>query len=122
MRQKYLIERLSSKEIARLTASSHSTILKHLKLFGIALRAADQKTKSQLGYGEAWRNREVVAHRREQELIRKMQNLRTKKLSYWKIADLLNAWGIPTKTRKGPWTSKQVHQILTRVGSTTNQA
>jgi hypothetical protein len=33
---------------------------------------------------------------------------------YGKIADVLKAMGIPTKTKKGIWSAKQVHQILER--------
>ena len=115
LRQKYVVEGYSCNEISELLTSSRSTVLKHLKRAGIPIRHADQKTKSRIGFGEAWRNRQVVAHQRELELIQKMQNLRKKKLSYWKIAEMLNAWGIPTKTRKGSWSAKQVHQILARV-------
>jgi len=91
-------------------------VVKYLKKFGIALRTADQaKTRSQLGFGEQWRQRQVQVNKREQDLIVKMRNLRAEGLSYWKIADVLNAWGIPTKTKKGKWSAKQVHQILRRV-------
>jgi uncharacterized protein YoaH (UPF0181 family) len=68
-----------------------------------------------IGYGEAWRNRQVVVHKKEQELIEKMKKLRAEGLSSWKVADVLNAWGIKTKTGKEKWSAKQVHQILVRV-------
>lgn len=117
--QKYLGERLSVKEIAAEIGSSRSAVSAHLKDFGIPIRPHDaaHKTSSQLGFGEAWRNRKVVAHKKEQELIGKMRKLRAEGLSYWKVADVLNAWGIPTKTRRGKWSAKQVHQILRRIDS-----
>lgn len=116
LQQKYIAERLPPAEIARLCFSARSTVMKYLRLFEIPLRRGDlAKTRSQLGYGETWRHMQVTAHKKELGLVEKMQRLRTEGLSYWKIADVLNAWKIPTKTRKGPWSAKQVHQILARV-------
>lgn len=116
LHQKYVVERLSPREISELISSSRSTVVKYLKKLEIPLRAEEEaKTKSQLGFGEKWGKRQVQSNKREQELILKMQKLRTEGLSYGKIADVLNAWGIPTKTNKGKWSAKQVHQILERV-------
>lgn len=117
LRQKYLEERLSCKEIAGLISSSRSTVTKYLKQYGIPLRSADTgyKSKSQLGYGQKWRKRKIEVHLGEQETIARMQNLRAEGLSYREIAATLNALKIPTKTQKGKWTGKQVHQILQRL-------
>jgi predicted DNA-binding protein YlxM (UPF0122 family) len=115
--QKYEVERLSVKEIAASIGSSRTAVSSNLKLFGIAIRPTDLKNKSRLGFGEAWRQHRVALHKKEQELIEKMQKLRAEGLSYWKVADVLNAWGVPTKTRKGIWSAKQVHQILRRVNA-----
>jgi hypothetical protein len=41
-----------------------------------------------------------------------MVELRGKGFSYWKIADILNAMKVPTKTRKGKWHARSVQQIL----------
>jgi len=78
------------------------------------LRKADitDKNKTQLGFGEAWKKRQIVASKKEQEIIDKMKKLRAEGLSYWKIADVLNAWGIPTKTRRGRWHARTVQKIL----------
>ncbi len=117
LHQKYLEERLSCKEIAHLISSSRSVVTKYLKRYGIPLRSADAdyKNKSQLRYGQKWRERKVEAHLGEQETIARMQKLRGEGLSYREIAATLNALRIPTKTRKGKWSGKQVHQILTRM-------
>lgn len=117
LHRKYVVEGLSPAEIGRLCFSSRTSVKKYLREFGIPLRMGDnRKTRSQLGFGETWKGRRIVVHKREQELIGKMQKLRVEGLSYWKVASVLNAWGIPTKTRKGKWSAKQVHQILVRVG------
>jgi uncharacterized protein YoaH (UPF0181 family) len=118
LEQKYLLERRSIKEISREWACSRSVVAKYLKDYSIPLSPHDSKNKSRVGYGEAWRDRQVVAHKKEQELIEKMKKLRAEGLSYNKIAAVLNGWGIRTKTGKGKWTGKQVHQILARPVST----
>jgi len=53
--------------------------------------------------------------------VEKMQKLRAQGLCYGKIADVFNAWSFPTKTRKGPWSAKQIHQILKRPLPSGNQ-
>jgi hypothetical protein len=118
LRQKYIEEGLFANEIAKEISSSRSTVLKYLRHFGIPLRPRDEKNKSRAGFGEAWRKHQLLLHRREQGIIEKMQSLCAEGLSYAKIADVLNAWGIPTKTRKGKWSGKQVHQILIRIEKT----
>jgi hypothetical protein len=49
------------------------------------------------------------------ENIERMNRLREQGFSYWKIADILNSMGVPTKTRKGPWQARSVQQILERM-------
>lgn len=111
--QKYVVERLSPEEIAAEISSCRTTVSKHLKVFKVPLRKAD-RTRSQLGYGETWRNRQIAFHKREQEIITKMRELRATGWSYWKIADVLNVWKIPTKTQRGKWHARSVQQILDR--------
>lgn len=114
LHQKYVAERLSTKEISRLIFSSRSTVSKYLKKYGIPIRPQDQhhRTRSQLRFGEAWRNRKVVAHRKELATLRKIQKLRQNGMSFWKIADVLNALGTRTKTRRGKWHARYVQKVL----------
>jgi len=112
--QKYVLEGYSAKEISKLILSSRSAVTESLRKFGIPLRPLDAKNKARIGYGEAWRQRQVATNRRELEVIEKMKKLRVEGLSYGKLAGVLNTWGVPTKTRKGQWSAKQVHQILKR--------
>lgn len=114
LHQKYVLERLSTKEISDLISSSRSTVSKYLRRFGIPIRPQDQehRSRSQLRYGEAWRNRQVAVHKKELETLARIRKLRNEGLSYWKIADVLNAWGIPTKTRRGRWHARSVQKIL----------
>ncbi len=114
LRQKYVVERASIKEIAAEIFSSPSTVHKYLRKFDIPLRAVDDKNRNRLAFGEAWRARRVASHKRELEAIGKMRKLRGQGFSYWKIADVLNSWAVPTKTRRGKWHARSVQQILER--------
>lgn len=78
-------------------------ISKQMKEFGIPIKNAGSNVarKRGLAYGEKCRERELKAHKRELENVQKMKDLRDKGFSYWKIADVFNSMGIPTKTRKG---------------------
>jgi len=108
------VERLSTKEISRLIFSSRSTVSKYLKKHGIPLRPQDQqlRNKSQLRFGEAWRKRKIVACKKEQIVVEKIKRLRLNGLSYWKIADVLNAFGTETKTMRGKWHTRYVQKVL----------
>ncbi len=114
LQQKYVVEGLSCGEIAAQIFSARTTVLKYLKLHGIPVRevGSNQKRKRGLGYGEKVECRQVVDHVREQENRTKMQELRDKGYSYWKIAEVFNTLKIPTKTRRGRWHAKTVQQIL----------
>lgn len=115
--QKYIVEGLNPAQIAALSFSCRTTILARFRAFGIPLRheAEGYKTRSQLGFGQAMRQGRVVAHQREQAAIRKMQKLRDRGWSFWKIADVMNDWGMKTKTGKGKWHARSVQQILNRI-------
>ena len=90
----------------------------HLKVFGIPIRPNDveHKTRAQLRYGEGWRSRHIVVHRRETENVEKMKKLRDQGFSYWKIADVFNSMEIPTKTRRGKWHARSIQKILADAG------
>ena len=127
LRQKYLEEGLSTRQIAALIFSSRSTISVHLKKFGIPLRPEDishKMNKGQLGYGEKRRAGQEAVHQREAAIIEKMKTLRAQGHSYWKIADILNAMKIPTKTRRAGWKAATVMKILKsdEVSESTNAA
>jgi hypothetical protein len=88
--------------------------LKYLKIHGIPVRetGTNQKRVRGLAYGQKIKERSLAEHKREQEAILKMRELRKKGFSFWKIADVLNAMKVPTKTRRGRWHSKTVQAML----------
>ena len=116
--QKYTIERLSPSQISSQIFSARSIVMKYLKHFEIPLRSevAETKRRRPPAFGQCRAGSELTGHKRELAIVNKMVRLRAEGLSYWKVADVLNAWGIPTKTRKGRWSAKQIHQILIRFG------
>jgi hypothetical protein len=116
--QKYVVEGLNPAQIAAQTFSCRTTIMARLRAFDIPLRheAEGYKTRSQLGFGQTMRQNRVIANQRELAAIRKMQKLRERGWSYWKIADVMNDWGIRTKTGKGKWHARSVQQILGKAG------
>ena len=86
----------------------------HLKLLGIPIRGSGKNTrpKPHLAYGQKKVGRKVEVCKSEMAAIEKMKRLRKQGFSYWRIADILNLMGVPTKTRKGPWQARSVPQIL----------
>ena len=112
--QKYIVERRSLNELAVEFGVSRQTISKQTKEFGIPVRnsGANVERKRGLAYGEKIENRKKVVHKREQEVIRQIKELREQGFSYHKIADVLNTLKIPTKMKRGKWHSKSVYQII----------
>lgn len=112
--RKYVYERLTVKEMAGELGTARSTISKYLRKHGIPLRNTPMRWAPGRGlaYGKRIVNRQEVAHKREQENICKMQELREKGFSYWKIADAFNTLKVPTKSGRGKWHARSVQQIL----------
>ena len=114
LHQKYDVEKRSIKEIAAEISSSRSAVSKHLVEHGIRepYQFVRPKWRSQLKYGEAWRDRLVVPYKRELENIERMKRLREQGFSYWKIADVFNSMKIPTKSGRGKWHARYIQKIL----------
>lgn len=79
LRQKYVIEGLSARQIASQIFSARSTVLKYLKHYKIPLRTEDEAlkfNKGQLAYGERLLNGRIRYHKRELKLISELNKLR----------------------------------------------
>ena len=115
LRENYVEKGLNISELAALCFSSRTAVRNSLKKFGIPIKTQDQllKTPQRLKYGEMRRMREIVANQRELKAIEKMKALRDQGFSYWKIADVLNAMGVKTKTGRGKWQARSVMKTLT---------
>lgn len=77
LRAKYEIEEISPKEIAGLTFSSRSTIVKYLKIHRISLRKEDSFCGS-LPYGRRWKAGKIVFDTKEQDAVDKAKKLRAR--------------------------------------------
>ena len=101
LHQKYVVERRSLNELAVEFGVARQTISMQMKSFGIETRVPGtvQNRKRGLAYGKKFKDREIVEHKKEQEVIEKIKELRGQGFSYHKIADVLNVMGI--KTKKG---------------------
>lgn len=88
-----------------------------MKDFGIQTRVPGtvQNRKRGLAYGKKIKDREIVVHKKEQEVIEKIKELREQGFSYHKIADVLNVMGIRTKSRQAKWSGKIIHQVLRNI-------
>lgn len=113
LRAKYETEGLSPKEIADLTFSSRSTIVKYLESHRIALRDEDRFCGT-LPFGKRWKQRQVVLNAREQSAIDKAKELRSQGLSFEKIANVMNTMSVRTKTGRTKWYAKTVRDIILR--------
>ena len=117
LREKYLVQGLSTTQIAKAIGSASSTVLKYLRKFNIPVRKPSQSIRGKrkgfgLPYGKRIVKGELVNLKKEQEGIEKMKALREEGYSYWKIAAIFNSIKIPTQTGKGKWYARTIQQIL----------
>lgn len=61
-------------------------------------------------------NGRVTVNQREVDTIEHMRDLHDKGFSYWKIAEILNAMGVSTKSRRAQWQAATVMKILKAAG------
>ncbi|PIS11285.1 MAG: hypothetical protein COT73_04745 [Bdellovibrio sp. CG10_big_fil_rev_8_21_14_0_10_47_8] len=115
LHQKYIAERMSSRQIAKLIGSSRSTVITHLKTHGIRLRRQEEShamNPGQVRYGSKLLHGQLVENKGETQIIQKMVSLRKQGFSYWKIAAVLSSMAIPTKSKTAKWQAATVMKIL----------
>lgn len=120
--QKYLIEGLSAKQIASEIFSSKMAVLYALKRFGIPTRRPHYHNghPSQLRYGDKYRRKKLVKHRKEQKIIQLVKDLHDKGLSLRQIAKVLSDIKVATKNKGSRWHQEMVRRILLNLDSTGN--
>ncbi len=111
LKEKYLKEGLSSKEIAKLAFSSRATVTNYLNKYGIPLKKVTRRTNGGHRFGFRKHGGRSIQKKKEQDVISKIGLYREAGYSYQRIADLLNDQNIQTKMKKGFWYSKVVRQI-----------
>lgn len=115
--QKYVVEGLHPKQIAREIFSSRQSVYRYLRHFNIPIREIDTVRGFHTAYGVATKGFRITANRTELAIIERIKDLRGQGYSYDKIAHHLTTMGIPTKQRKGSWKSNSVRRILMRAES-----
>ncbi len=113
----YVKKKLSKREIARILNVNHSSVIQRLREFGIYRPEENpnkkNKIKGQIPYGYDYKNGKLVKNKEEQEVIRKIKQMRATGLSLREIARELNKKLIPTKNN-GIWQANTIRKILQR--------
>ena len=114
LRQKYVEEGLSIKQISALTSSSKDAIRNGLLRAGIKLRdhGKPHGRPSQLKYGKRLLRGQEADHKVEQRVIDVIRDLRNQKMTLRKIGQALTQLGIPTKCRGKCWHPEMVRRVL----------
>lgn len=116
LKQKYIKEGLSIKQIADEISSSRSFVWDALKRFEIPIRSRSEGQKkgrkSQTRYGVRILNGFETPHLGEQRVIVAAKEMCEQGLSLRKIAQILTKMGAPTKCQGRSWHPEMVSRIL----------
>ena len=99
LRQKYVEDGLSIKQISRLTASSKDSVRKGLAAAGIAIRQHGRHHghPSQPQFGKRIKNGRETDFKAEQKVVGVIRELREQKMTLRKIGQALTKLGVQTK-------------------------
>lgn len=115
LHQKYVVEGLSPRQIAQLSSSSKTSVVTHLRKTGIPLRGTGGSYRpGQVPFGKRLAKGQLVDNKGELEILNRMMRFRSEGLSYWRIAEMLNLWGVKTKTPGARWQAATVMKMLKR--------
>lgn len=112
--QKYVVEGLSAKQIAREIFSSKMAVLDALYFFEIPIREPhyNHGHPSQPRYGQRVHNNALVDHLVEQKVIAIIRDLHAQGFSLRKIARILNGMRVATKCHGKGWHPQMVRRVL----------
>jgi hypothetical protein len=113
LHQKYIVESLTINQIATLTLSSRSTVIKYLNAAEIPIREEEHR-RGGSAFGERKFNGRYIPNKTELDLIEKMMTLRKQGLTFHKIAEILQGLSLPTK-RNGKWTGRSIQRIFLKM-------
>ena len=112
LHQKYVVQGLSTLQIAREFFCSKNTIRTALIAAGIKFRMRQEKGRSSNPrYGRKPMKGYPVDHLVEQRVIKTIIEMRDDGLSFSKIAKFLGGVGVPTKMRRKKWRPEVIRQI-----------
>jgi hypothetical protein len=114
LHQKYVVEGLSTAQIASQIFSSKDSVQKGLRLVGIPARVPHQPhgRQSQPRYGQKRVEGKVGEHKTEQRVINAVREMRANGLTLRAIASCLGEMKVPTKCRGKKWHPEMVKRIL----------
>jgi hypothetical protein len=114
--QKYVVEGLSIREIAREIFSSKEAVRNALKRFNIPVREPHIHNGRLAcpSYGTKLRSGRASPHVAERQMIDSIKELRAQGLTLRKVAEILTNMGVPTKKRGKSWHPEMVKRILNR--------
>lgn len=110
-----VINKKTSSQIAKELGVSRSTVSKYLKKFSIPTlkMGANKRRVRGLSFGaKVLKSGKQVQVNDEQRIISAINTWREQGKTYREIAEILNVQGTPTKTGRGRWHGKTIHQIL----------
>lgn len=110
LHQKYTVECLTINQIAALTLSSRSTVIKYLNVAKIPIRDEEHRLGGST-FGERKVYGRYIPNQAELNMIGRMKNLRCQGFTYRQIAEILQGLKLPSK-RNGKWTARCVQRIL----------
>lgn len=111
LKQKYLVEKMSARQIAVLIGCSHHSVNSALKRFGIK---RDLANRGRLGFEVRWGPKGRIVPRRLKALVRWMTKLRNEGLSFREIASRLEKRGVKAPSGQAKWYGYTVRAILMR--------
>ena len=116
LRQKYLADSLSIRDIAREFACSKTHIRDLLLKYSIPLRQAHKRYNKWYAYGKRRVNGKTIDHQGEQRTIATIKQMYGEGMNTSAIARCLNAMKLPTKQQGRGWHQNTVATILKREG------
>ena len=118
LHQKFIVEGLSSTELARQFGCSRSTVKKYLRLHNIRKGTPNGKTRHNLALGEKLVKGRVTSHKAELRAKGMIVDMHTKEgLPARAIARVLDTMKVPTKRQGKKWNHSVVVDILKREGA-----
>lgn len=114
IQQKYAVEGLSARQIAREIYCSKMAVLDALARFGIAIREPHfhHGHPSQPRFGVKFRKNHLVNYEMEQRVVRMVNELHARGISVRHIARILNQMKIVTKCQGKAWHPEMIRRIL----------
>ena len=116
LKQKYLKNHLSTRQIAKEFSCSKTKIRNLLLKYKIPLREPSKyhhKYNSCI-YGKKKVNGKIIDHKRELQVIETIKKLYVKGINPNSIAKVLSTMKIPTKQRKKDWHHRTIIKLLKR--------